>query len=65
MVFVAGDEGEGEGWLLTFAHDRTTDTSHLAILDALDVAAGPVTRIHLPVRVPYGFHGLWLSEDDL
>jgi len=65
VVFVAAGRGEGEGWLLTFAYDRTTDTSHLAILDAQDVAAGPVARVHLPVRVPFGFHGLWLGEDDL
>lgn len=63
--FVADGKGEGEGWLLLFAYDRTTDTSHLAILDAQDVAAGPVARIHLPVRVPYGFHGLWVPESDV
>ena len=53
--FVPAGDGEGEGWLLTFAYDRSTDTSALAILDAQDVAAGPVAR----------FHGLWLPEDDL
>ncbi len=65
VFFVPAAQGEGEGWLLTFAYDRTTDTSALAILDATDVAAGPVARIHLPVRVPFGFHGLWVPEDDL
>lgn len=65
VFFVADGPGEGEGWLLTFAYDRTTDTSHLAILDALDVAKGPVARVHLPVRVPYGFHGLWIPEDEV
>lgn len=65
VFFVAAGEGEGEGWLLTFAYDRTTDTSALAILDAQDVAAGPVARIHLPVKVPFGFHGLWVPEDDI
>ncbi len=67
VVFVADADGAGEaeGWLLTFAYDRTTDTSHLAILDAQDVEAGPVARVHLPVRVPFGFHGLWLPEHDL
>ncbi|WP_349257820.1 hypothetical protein [Iamia sp.] len=24
-----------------------------------------MARVHLPVRVPYGFHGLWMPEDDL
>jgi carotenoid cleavage dioxygenase len=65
VSFVPAGKGEGEGWLLTFAYDRTTDTSALAILDAQDVAAGPVARIHLPVKVPFGFHGLWIPEDDV
>jgi carotenoid cleavage dioxygenase-like enzyme len=65
VFFVAAGPGEGEGWLLTFAYDRTTDTSALAILDAQDVAAGPVARIHLPVKVPFGFHGLWIPEDEV
>ena len=38
----------------------TAATSH--VLDAQHVAAGPVARVHLPVRVPYGFHGLWVAD---
>ncbi|MBI2708348.1 MAG: carotenoid oxygenase family protein, partial [Actinobacteria bacterium] len=53
---------EGEGWLLTLCYDRTRDRSHLAVLDAADVAKGPVARVRLPVRVPYGFHGWWLPD---
>jgi carotenoid cleavage dioxygenase-like enzyme len=52
--------GEGEGWLLSFLYDRTTDRSSLGVFDAQAVADGPVARVHLPVRVPYGFHGLWV-----
>ena len=54
------DSGEGEGWLLTFTWDATTDGGGLAILDATDGAAGPVATIRLPQRVPFGFHGTWL-----
>ncbi|MEM7141248.1 MAG: carotenoid oxygenase family protein [Actinomycetota bacterium] len=53
--------GEGEGWLMTFAWDATTDTSDFIILDATDVAAGPVATVKLPQRVPFGFHGTWLA----
>ncbi|MCB0962762.1 MAG: carotenoid oxygenase family protein, partial [Acidimicrobiales bacterium] len=63
--FVPGGDAEGDGWVLTYAWDRGTDTSSLVVLDAQDVAAGPVAEVRLPVRVPFGFHGLWLAEDDL
>lgn len=53
---------EGEGWLTTFVYDRTTDTSEVVVLDALEVAAGPVATVRLPVRVPYGFHGWWVPD---
>lgn len=56
---------EGEGWILTFAYDRTRDASDLCVLDALDMAAGPVARVPLPVRVPYGFHAVWVPEAEL
>lgn len=63
--FVPAGRAEGEGWVLTFVWDRTTDRSFLGVFDAQDVARGPVARVHLPVRVPFGFHGLWVGEDQL
>ncbi|HEY5153207.1 MAG TPA: carotenoid oxygenase family protein, partial [Acidimicrobiales bacterium] len=53
---------ESDGWLLCFAYDRTRDASDVVVLDAMDVAAGPVARIKLPSRVPYGFHGWWVAD---
>ena len=32
------------------------------IIDAQDFTAPPVATIHLPVRVPYGFHGNWIPD---
>jgi len=58
--FVPGGPGEGEGWLLSYVYDRARDASDLVILDALDVASGPVAEIALPRRVPFGFHGVWV-----
>jgi carotenoid cleavage dioxygenase len=62
--FVAdGDDAdEGEGWVMSFLYDRTVDRSSLGIFDAQAVADGPVARVELPVRVPYGFHGLWVAD---
>jgi carotenoid cleavage dioxygenase len=62
-LFVPTGTGEDEGWLLSYLYDRTVDRSSLGIFDAMAVADGPVARIHLPARVPYGFHGLWLDEE--
>ncbi|MFB4280771.1 carotenoid oxygenase family protein [Nonomuraea sp. MTCD27] len=61
-VFVPrrGASGDDDGYLMTFAHDRSRGTGYLAILDAADLAARPVAEIRLPVRVPTGFHGNWL-----
>jgi carotenoid cleavage dioxygenase len=49
-------------YLLTFAHDRAAGTSYLAVLDATDLAAAPVAEVHVPVRIPAGFHGSWVSD---
>jgi hypothetical protein len=42
--------------------DRTTDRSALAVFDAGAVDDGPVGRVELPVRVPFGFHGLGVDQ---
>ena len=53
---------EDDGWLMSYAYDAATDSSEFVVLDALDVKAGPVARIPLPQRVPFGFHGSWISD---
>jgi carotenoid cleavage dioxygenase-like enzyme len=34
----------------------------LLILAAQDFSGEPVARIHLPGRVPLGFHGSWIPD---
>ncbi|GAU66801.1 putative dioxygenase [Streptomyces sp. NBRC 110611] len=58
----ADDRPGGPGWLITYVYDATTDTSDLVVLDAEDISADPVATVHLPQRVPYGFHGNWLPD---
>jgi carotenoid cleavage dioxygenase-like enzyme len=53
-----GNEGEDDGYLLTFAHDRLNDSSYLLVLDASTLAN--LAEVHLPYRVPGGFHGTWI-----
>lgn len=63
-VFVpsaAGPADESSGWYIGYVYDPARDGSDLVILDASDFAAPPVARIKLPHRVPYGFHGNWIT----
>ncbi|HXP54744.1 MAG TPA: carotenoid oxygenase family protein [Streptosporangiaceae bacterium] len=66
-VFVprAPDAGEEDGWLLCLSYDRDRDGSDLLILPAADLTAAPEAVIHLPVRVPAGFHGNWIDDTGL
>jgi carotenoid cleavage dioxygenase len=61
-VFVprAADSAEDDGWYLTFVYDPDTDKSELVVLDASAPTEGPVATVHLPARVPLGFHGNWV-----
>ena len=59
---------EDDGYLVVFvSDDRTPDTTELWIFCArsLSSASKPLTRIILPQRVPYGFHGNWIDENEL
>jgi carotenoid cleavage dioxygenase len=60
FVPTSGESAEDAGYLLTYTFDDTTETSQLVIVDATDVTAGPVARVALPQRVPYGFHAAWV-----
>ena len=63
FVRAADGRGENEGWVLSVVYDATTDSSDLVILDATSFAGPPVATVHLPARVPFGFHGSWLPVD--
>ncbi len=64
FVFVprSAAAAEGEGWVMGYVIDTATDTTDLVILNAGDMAAEPVARVHIPHRVPPGFHGNWLAD---
>ncbi|MBW4463378.1 MAG: carotenoid oxygenase family protein [Nodosilinea sp. WJT8-NPBG4] len=56
-----GATAEDNGWLMTFVHDETQDVSELVIVSTQAMTDEPVARIQMPQRVPYGFHGTWVS----
>jgi 8'-apo-carotenoid 13,14-cleaving dioxygenase len=63
-VFVGrpGSTDEDDGWLMTFVHDLAHDKAELAVWDAQDFGRGYVAQVLLPQRVPFGFHGNWVSD---
>lgn len=62
-VFVAraGATAEDDGYLLAFVHDLNGRSTELVVMDARDFT-GYLARIRLPQRVPFGFHGDWVSD---
>lgn len=64
FVFVPSSShgAEDDGYLIGFAHDPERDAADLVILAAQDISGAPVARVHLPARVPLGFHGNWMAH---
>ncbi|MFC7308750.1 carotenoid oxygenase family protein [Streptomyces monticola] len=63
-VFVpsATDAAEDDGYTLAYVHNPRRGASDLLILAAQDFDGEPVARVHLPGRVPLGFHGSWVPQ---
>jgi carotenoid cleavage dioxygenase-like enzyme len=63
-VFVPVSPGaaEDDGYVMAFVHDPDRDAADLVVLAAQDFRGEPVARIHLPARIPLGFHGSWIAD---
>ncbi|KAL1567278.1 9-cis-epoxycarotenoid dioxygenase nced1, chloroplastic [Salvia divinorum] len=57
------DEEEDDGYILAFVHDEKTWKSELQIVNAMTMKLE--ATVMLPSRVPYGFHGTFISAKDL
>nr|QCU55174.1 carotenoid cleavage dioxygenase [Camellia fraterna] len=68
-IFVPRDPGitseEDDGYLIFFVHDEVTGKSAVNVIDAKSMSADPVAVVALPHRVPYGFHALFVAEEQL
>lgn len=51
---------ELDGYVITLVFDENKNTSDLLILNPNNFDSEPLAVVHLPVRVPSGFHGNWL-----
>jgi carotenoid cleavage dioxygenase len=63
-VFVpaAPEAPEDDGYVMAFVHNPDRGAADLVILAAQDFTGQAVARIHLPARIPLGFHGSWVPD---
>jgi carotenoid cleavage dioxygenase len=59
IVAKAGARAESDAYILTFRYDERTGRSALEIIDGDDFTGPAAAVVHLPVRVPNGYHGTW------
>jgi carotenoid cleavage dioxygenase len=62
FVFIPAHAGaaEDEGWLMGFVIDARRDTTDLVILNAQDFTGPAQASVHIPSRIPPGFHGNYI-----
>jgi carotenoid cleavage dioxygenase-like enzyme len=56
------DGSEDDGYVMAFVHNPDRGAADLVIIAAQDFTGEPVARIHLPARIPLGFHGSWIAD---
>lgn len=66
-VFVPGGENapEGHGYVIVLVSRRDAMHSDLVLLDAQNVDKEPVCTLRMPMRIPKGLHGNWVSGAEL
>lgn len=64
FVFVPahGAAAEDEGWLIGLVVNLMDETTDLVVLNARDFEGPPQASVHIPHRVPPGFHGNWIAR---
>jgi 9-cis-epoxycarotenoid dioxygenase len=55
--------GEDDGYILSFVRDEVNATSEMLVVKAADMRLE--ATVQLPSRVPYGFHGTFISAKEL
>jgi carotenoid cleavage dioxygenase-like enzyme len=56
---------EDDGYVVSFVTDMNADRSECVVLDARDLARGPVARILLPHRISSGTHACWADAREI
>lgn len=65
FVFVPRPDAKAEddGWLMGYVVDLAAETTDLVILNADDFEGPPQAAVHIPHRIPPGFHGNWAPTE--
>ncbi|XP_061341772.1 probable carotenoid cleavage dioxygenase 4, chloroplastic [Gastrolobium bilobum] len=56
---------EDDGYLVSYVHDERKGESNFLVMDAKSPELDIVAAVKLPRRVPYGFHGLFVTDSEL
>lgn len=56
------EEGSSGGLLVSFAYFLDSDQTALWAFDPEDISLGPVAKVSLPQRVPFGLHGTFVPQ---
>ena len=56
---------EDDGWLMGLVHNRQSGCAELHVLNADDFGGAPQAVVHIPARIPAGFHGNWVPDAGL
>eukprot|EP00808_Paulinella_micropora_P002455 g15682.t1 len=58
-------DGSDAGYLVDFIYDEDTKSTEFVVYDAQKFTRVPEVRLKVPYRVPYGFHGAWITRPEL
>jgi len=50
---------EGDGWIVQICNRLDEHRSDLLLFNALDIEAGPIATVEIPIRMRFGLHGNW------
>jgi carotenoid cleavage dioxygenase-like enzyme len=59
------DAPQGVGYVLQLVDRHAEARCDLLILDARHIDAEPAATVKLPIRMPGGLHGNWVTADQL
>ena len=62
---VEGNGNEDDGYVVCYVHNEGTGDNRFVVMDARTPELDIVAEVQLPSRVPYGFHGLFVTQAEL